>query len=326
MTLSTNLSKDEQSFILELISTSLDSIKVYLSKNGIVYTQLEEKVGKKGFRNFEKILKGLYDKGYLKIVDEQYTLFCPHCDFPYIYTKYTCPTCTSTHVTQYYLIQHPFCGYTGKKLAIEDTEVFPCPKCKTTLFTDADKVTDAEEKNYYEIIGFSFECNNGHHFERPLITHLCPNCGAKFNYKESKYRPIYSYELTEKAYQLVDSDEEIEIIAGKAMMVLQSLGVEASFKAEFMGLSSSKHKIDLLGKKDNHTLLIDVSTEGAEDELIILLGVKMDVKNSYAILITRKCDEEVLALGQVYGIKVFDINEENWLTKFTEHVKEILKE
>ncbi|MFH1179805.1 MAG: hypothetical protein V1710_05555, partial [Candidatus Bathyarchaeota archaeon] len=192
------ISESERNFIVELIDTSLNSITVHLSNRGIIYTHLEAKIDENGFSKFEKLLEGLHEKGYLKVVEEEYTLFCPQCDFPTVYTKYTCPTCSSTHVTQMNLIQHPFCGYVGTKPTIENTESFPCPKCNTSLSSKVDKKNEPEEKKYYKVIGFNFKCVNGHSFERPLITHLCPNCGAKFNYKESKYRPIYSYELTEK--------------------------------------------------------------------------------------------------------------------------------
>jgi rubrerythrin len=320
------ISESERNFIVELIDTSLNSITVHLSNRGIIYTHLEAKIDENGFSKFEKLLEGLHEKGYLKVVEEEYTLFCPQCDFPNVYTKYTCPMCSSTHVTQMNLIQHKFCGYVGKKPTIEPTESFSCPNCNLSLTRKKNKQNDVEEKNDYQVIGFSFECINGHRFERPLITHLCPNCGAKFNYKESKYRPIYSYELTEKALRIGETEINADEILYEIKKVFKEFNIKATEHTEVKGLSSSIHKIGLLGEKENIVLLVDVSTQGTPDELTTLLGKKMDIRNSYALMVDAKGKEETLALGQIYGIKIFDLRDRNWVNLLRDYIKEeILK-
>jgi rubrerythrin len=320
-----NITEQEYGFIVELINTSIDSIKVHLSKRGIIYTSLEAKIEETGFNRFEEILKGLYEKGYLKIVEEEYTLFCPQCDFPTVYTKYTCPTCTSTHVTQMNLIQHNFCGYIGKKPTIENTETFTCPKCGLPLTQKKDNQSEVDAKNEYNVIGFGFECINGHKFERPLIAHLCPNCGAKFNYKESKYRPIYSYELTEKAYRIGETEINVDEVYAEIKKVLKEYGFGVTEQAEIKGLSGSMHKISLLGEKEDNAIMVEVSTFGTSDELTALLGKKMDISNSYAIMIDTRGKEELLPLGKIYGIKIIDMRNREWLNHLRDIIKDVIK-
>ncbi len=307
------LSEEEYNFLLEHIE-SPENLKIQFSKLGLIYNNNENIINKQGFQYLENILHRLEEKDYLKKTETNYNIFCPKCNFPNVYSLYTCPTCYTSHLQQVTIIQHPFCGFTGPKSDFHKENTLKCPGCNTTI---NNQTTDPEASDIhsYKIIGFHFECDKKHRFNRPEISHLCPNCQAKFNFRESNYRAIHNYTFTEKAYKLLHKDTQIEPILEKIKNSLTQHGFSTTINDKIAGYSSSTHHFSLTGKKNNTVILFEVSKQGTNDELTMLLGKKMDIENSIAIFIDTIGKNELESLGQVYRINIVNIKNEKWLTK-----------
>jgi len=305
---------DEETLLLENILESEDrEIRVHFGIRGIVYLNHEENIYKKGLDYYEELLNGLEKKGFLKKTQSSFNIFCPNCNHPNVYSRYACPTCKSTKLKQVRIIRHSHCGYTGPKIVLPDTKQVQCPKCKAI-------VTESKElaKETYQKIGFYFECVNQHKFNRPDISHLCPSCGAHFDYHESYYRPIYDYTLTEQAYKLLTQDNDLSEISSQ----LTQLGYSVQLDDEIIGFSSTTHAVPLTARKKDKILLFGVSETGDKDELIQLLGEKMDIENSTAVFLDRCGNKELVSLGQVYNIMVIDLTKPDWKNKIRQWLNE----
>lgn len=189
--------------------------------------------------------------------------------------------------------------------------------------TEEQPSNENTDKSTYKTIGSSLECENGHRFVTPEISHLCPRCDAKFNHRESNYRPIYNYELTQKAMNLVDQETDIDADIAKIQKLLENRGYSTARNDKIVGFSSSTHEFSLTGKKDSRVLLFDVSKMGGKDELTKLLGKKIDIENSTATFLDTKGNKEIVSLSQVYDINVVDLNEDEWINKVDKWVAEL---
>jgi len=305
----TVLSDDEREFIQELIDSPGKTLNVRFGVKGIVYVHYEKIIYERGLDYFEEFLKGLERKGFLNRTGKVYNIFCPNCNFPNVYSRYSCPTCYSTHMAKIQLVQHPFCGYIGQITMFRTETGLRCPNCNKDI---NDSSLDSSDRSAYKTIGFSMECENGHRFVSPKITHLCPSCQAKFNHRESYYRPIYDYELTQKASNLIGQEIDTEAVIRKAQGILEQNGYMTSRNDEIVGFSSSVHEFSLTGNNGSKVLLFDVATLGLNDELTKLLGKKMDIENSTAVFLDTTGNKEIVSLGQVYGINVVDLTDRNW--------------
>ena len=305
----TVLSEEERRFIQELLDSNETTLKLHFGMQGIVYETHEAIIHERGFEYFDEFLLGLEKKGFLKKTDNVYNIFCPNCNFPNVYSKYSCPTCHTTHVSRIQLVQHPFCGYIGRKSQFQTDLGLQCPSCKTEIADEQ----PSSDKSSYKTIGISLECENSHRFVSPEISHLCPNCEAKFNDRESNYRAIYNYELTQKAFDMVGNVIDTEAAIAKVQRLLENRGYTTDKNDELVGFSSSTHVFSLTGKKDSQVLLFDVANIGGNDELTKLLGKKIDIENSVATFLDTKGNKALVSLGQVYGINIVNLTEEKWI-------------
>jgi len=316
--LSNPLLNDEEVQLLSTIHASEDKkLSVYFGIRGIVYLNQEENIYKNGLDYYEALLKGLEKKGLIEKTDSSFNIFCPNCNYPNVYSRYSCPTCKSMNLKQVQIIQHSHCGYIGPKITLPDTKQVQCPKCNT-IITESQELT----RETYQRVGFHFECVNNHRFSRPDITHLCPACEARFDYKESNYRPLYDYTLTEKAYQLLRQDKDIDSFLIDISSMLTQLGYQAVYEDKIIGFSSSEHTIPLTGTKNEKVTLFGVSITGDKDDLIQLLGKKMDIENSSAVFLDAYGNKELASLGQVYNIMIVDLTAPTWQNKLKQWLTE----
>ncbi|RLF31408.1 MAG: hypothetical protein DRM98_05625, partial [Thermoplasmata archaeon] len=78
----------------------------------------------------------------------------------------------------------------------------------------------------------------------------------------------------------------------------------------------------LIARKKDKILLFGVSETGDKDELIQLLGEKMDIENSTAVFLDRYGNKELVSLGQVYNIMVIDLTNPDWKNKIRQWLNE----
>ena len=70
------------------------------------------------------------------------------------------------------------------------------------------------------------------------------------------------------------------------------------------GLSGSDHHFSLVATKGAVRIVVDVSTFGNQNDLVSLLGKKMDLIGSDALLVDMTGNEELSSLGKVYNIQI----------------------
>lgn len=105
---------------------------------------------------------------------------------------------------------------------------------------------------------------------------------------------------------------DIDTVITRVQELLKQKGYITAKNDEIVGFSSSTHEFSLTGKKNSKVLLFDVANLGGNDELTMLLGKKMDIENSTAVLLDTMGNKEIVSLGQVYGINIVDLTESNW--------------
>jgi len=108
-----------------------------------------------------------------------------------------------------------------------------------------------------------------------------------------------------------DKDNDLSEISSQ----LTQLGYSVQLDDEIIGFSSTTHTTPLTARKKDKILLFGVSEKGDTDELIQLLGEKMDIENSTAVFLDRYGNKELLSLAQVYNITVIDLTKPDWKNK-----------
>jgi Zn finger protein HypA/HybF involved in hydrogenase expression len=301
------LTSDERRILDRLVGSGVEQYDPEISPLGVTYNVLEDMRDKLGSVRLHEILESLTEKGFLSAEDIDHAIFCPSCVSPHVYTKYVCPKCNSSHVLRITLIQHLFCGYQGNKDSFQHKGQLICPKCSTGLGPEEGKPKGDGSREDYRVIGSTFSCEKCDlKFDRPLMIHYCPQCGSNFDSSKTLIRKLYSYKLKPETLLLLRQDPEVEKILTEITLALTTRGFKATRQAEVKGLSGSSHIFDIIGEKVGSKLLFDVTTLGNQNDLVTLLGKKIDIGNSPAFLIDLRGVEELSNLGKVYGIPVLN--------------------
>jgi hypothetical protein len=90
-------------------------------------------------------------------------------------------------------------------------------------------------------------------------------------------------------------------------------GYEVELNAKLRGKSGVEQTFNLVAKKDKTLLLLDVSAWGSQNDLISLLGKKMDFDSKPIILLDLAGNPNLASLGKPYNILVLDGKSEKHL-------------
>jgi len=304
---------DTSKKLLEIIVIGEDSpILPSIGPDGLTYKRFKEYSYEP--ENTISMLDELTEKGFLKRNDVDHAIFCPQCGSPHVYSKYGCPITDSIHLSKITLIEHPHCGHIGEREKYEKDDRMICPQCGIPLReVDGDPPGDGSRYDWKKI-GSAYECEVGgtERFERPEIIHFCQVCDEVFDYREAHYLPLYGYEATEEAYELMDLNPETNKILSIVESVLIKNGFSIERYAEIEGVSGSKHYVSLSSRRGETEVIFDISPEGDPDKLVSLLGKKMDTKREEAILISGKKTGKLIALGDSVDVEVLIINDPNF--------------
>ena len=285
---------EEQELLRKLVKKGVLELKPTLNKLGIHYFEAEETWENTDSTHVKGILKNLEKKGALesKFVDR--VLTCPDCGSPEVYSKFTCPKCNSHNVEYTQLLEHMKCGYMGSKDKFIKGSALVCPNCQVEL---------KEEAVHYRVIGNCYQCEKcGHRFDKPEIIHICQKCGRTFTYQEAKYIKIFTYKITDKTVN--DFRKDMPIL-DNIKKILISKGFKVQLHSKILGASGVQHPFDILAEKDETRLVIDISITGNKNDIISLLGKKVDVNPTKASIIDLSKLEELTPLEKVYDITVF---------------------
>ncbi|RLI08771.1 hypothetical protein DRO42_05740 [Candidatus Bathyarchaeota archaeon] len=315
------LTPEEKGLLTRLIEKGVKEIKPRIGPEGVTYDGLEDLAEEHGWQKLRQLLESLGDKGYLIVKEHDRAIFCPKCGAVHVYSKYTCPRCQSANVNRMELIEHPFCGYIGDRESFVSEDDLVCPNCKTNLgAADGASPGDGSRQDY-KVIGTTFECEKcGYRFNRPNVLHVCQVCGANFDYKTARYEKLYAYEVPEQVAEVLGCAPRKDAILAPLESALRARGYQVERDGEVRGLSGGEHTFNIVAQKGSERVVVDVSMEGSQNDIISLLGKKMDVNPTTTVLIDMSDSEELSALGKVYGIKVLNGKDKNLEGSFISHL------
>lgn len=315
------MTSEEESLLTRLVDRDVREIKPRIGPEGVTYEGLEDITEEYGKQRLHQLLESLTDKGFLIVEEHDRAVFCPNCGSPHIYSKYTCSRCNSTRVRRIELIEHQYCGFMGGRDNFISGSSLVCPNCNTNLGPVGGKPPRDGSKRDYKIIGSSFECEKcGCKFDRSNVLHVCQNCAANFNYRTAGYEKIYAYEIPEQVLEILGRIPQINMVLNPLEAALAEKGYKVERDVWLEGLSGGKHEFDIIALKDLGLVVVDISIGGSQDDVVSLLGKKMDVNPDLAVLIDMSGSEEVSALGKVYNILVLNGKDANLEKAFIDHI------
>jgi hypothetical protein len=131
------------------------------------------------------------------------------------------------------------------------------------------------------------------------------SCGAIFTYREAVYEKLPYFELTEKVDQLAPNR-----FVGDSLKDLEKIFTDKGFtiehRAKLIGKSGVDQTFDLALRRGKELMLLDISPWGNQNDLIALLGKKMDVDCKSIILLDLTGNPTLASLGKPYDITVLN--------------------
>jgi len=322
------LSKEEEQLLNTLVDKGIRESLPQRLGDGVAYVGLKEFTDEKSEKEVKKLLKSLTQKGFLKEKDSDSALFCPRCGSLHNFSRYSCPQCQSLNVHRVQLIEHRFCGYIGNRSEFETDDGLVCPKCKTVIgdFWAAQNKEQADKSKVINVIGSSFACDKcGSKFERPIIQHTCERCLANFSYREALYEKLPSYELTAKVDELLPNRFIMDALR-QVESVFVEKGYQVEIQGKLVGKSGIEQSFNLIAKKGENRVVLDVSAWGNQNDLISLLGKKMDIDSKSIILLDLAGNPTIASLGKPYNILVLDTKDDKYKEKLAAALDDVGKE
>lgn len=217
-----------------------------------------------------------------------------------------CPKCDSYNVDYTELIEHTKCGYIGSKDKFMKGSSLVCPGCQLKFEEELKTLTLLQ-------IGNCYQCEKcGQRFDKPEVIHFCQQCKRSFTHQEAKYIKIYEYKIADETVNKFSKDIPLFESVGE---ILREKGFDTQFNIQLTGASGVQHPFGVVAKRKDVLLVADVSLTGDKNDAISLLGKKMDVNPTEVLLIDLSDRNELLALGNVYGITILNGGNEKQLKK-----------
>jgi len=301
----------ERKALNELIKKGILELKPTPYDEEIHYEEAEKAWSNYDTTQVKKALLRLEKKGIVQSKYVDRILTCPDCGSPEVHSKYTCPKCSSHNVEYTELLEHMKCGYMDSKDKFQKGKSLICPSCQTRL---------VEEALHYRVIGNCFQCEKcGFRFDKPEIMHFCRGfreCRRTFTYQEAKYDKIFSYKITDETVKSLRSGQPVLESIEK---IFTEKGYQVHLHPKITGASGVQHPFAILAEKNQTRIVIDVSITGNKNDMISLLGKKVDINPTGAAIIDLSKSNELTQLGKVYNITVFQATNEPDLQKHLSH-------
>ena len=314
-----------RNLVTSLLKKGLVEVTPVLHNGGVSYADAEEAFNIHDSSIVASTLEKLEREGVLdsQVIDR--VLLCPHCDSTKVYTKFTCPKCYSTNVEYSELLEHMKCGFIGAKDGFRSQSSLICPGCKEVLEkgddhrgderdTDPQNATENDPQTVYmgvtyRQIGACYQCEKcGYRFDTPRSIYVCQKCHQTFEHNKANYSKVYKYKLKKEAIDEYGKSTPLLDALGKSLI---QQGFTVTYNASIRGVSDVQHTFDVLAERDDLTIIIDFSMLGNRNDIISLLGKKIDVNPTEALLIDLSDNPDLLSLGREHGVNVLYVNEEN---------------
>ncbi|MFB0543319.1 MAG: hypothetical protein ACETVR_00925 [Candidatus Bathyarchaeia archaeon] len=303
---------EERRLLEKLIEEGLLELRPTIDRDGIRTVEVERVLGKQGYEKVHILIESLAAKGVVESRVMDRLIVCPDCGSLDVYSKYTCPKCHSINVEFTELLEHVKCGYIGPREAFLKDGPLVCPNCKTIFKGEEDKGESGPGSKYL-VLGSCYRCEKcGYRFDVPEIIHICQKCQRIFTYRDARYVKVYAYRIPDFVVEEFGRALPIKKNIGD---VLKERGYNVKMDAEILGVSKAIHTFDIIAEKSGIRLVIDVSKRGAQWDMVSLLGKRMDINPTAAILIDPLGLGEVESLSTVYGIPVIRGRSEEGMKK-----------
>jgi transposase-like protein len=310
------LELNEEKLLYYLIDNKIKVIKSVIYYNKIDYDSVKDFEEYREKKEFDTLLDALTEKGYLSKTEHDRVIHCPNCDSKHHETKYNCPQCNSTKVRRFELIEHLDCGYVGELEEFEKSNgKLICPKCSTMFLRNS---------GAYEVIGISYICDNcGYKFDKPNTSHHCQNCGTIYDYTNSIYSLIYTYQTTPKITELLPVREIRETLRALEALFLER-EYAVTLEGKLIGKSGEEKQLSVIAEKPGNLVIVDISPWGKPDNIINMLGKKMELEPKAAIIVDLSDENTLLPLEDIYKIKVVSGKTPEYITKIGEYLSSLM--
>ena len=316
------LTLDEERLYKILVDGGIHETRPKRVNGDIIYEGLADITIELGGNEIKRLLRSLSEKGLLSEESLDFALFCPHCGSIHVNSRYNCPYCGSLNVRREQLLEHTICGYIGNRSEYEKPSGLVCPKCGTVIGNLYDAQSEAQEdkRKKIRVIGSSFVCEKcGSKFERPLMTHSCEKCGASFTYREAIYERLPTYRL-KVGVEGAPRNKLVDGVIADVGKLFTEKGFSVEGDARLVGKSGVEQVFDLVARRGDKLYMLDVSALGNQNDIIALLGKKMDVSPGSVLLIDLSDNPTLSSLGKTYGIEVLNAKDGKHLERLSEMI------
>jgi len=138
-------------------------------------------------REMPRGIAKLLEDGIVVQTNDYHVLCCPNCQGDRLSVRLRCPACGSPEIIKRAVVTHVACGATFET---DSMAAIRCPACGGEGKVGANFV----------VVGVMFECRRcENRIDMPLMSFVCPGCGAEFTLEESLYMPWRRFEVREEA-------------------------------------------------------------------------------------------------------------------------------
>lgn len=176
-------------------------------------------------------------------------LKCPHCDSDRVTSRVSCPFCNSPQIMKEALVEHISDGVMAPLSSFKkEDESLICPGCK--------KVLPPKSKEY-RTVGAWYKCTGcGKQFDSPKSVYRCRNCGKEFAVQDLVISFVSRIEMNKEA---LGEFSRHQLILRPVLEAMRKAGYEASSPGVIVGKSGVKHTFNLMGRKENGTIAVDIA-------------------------------------------------------------------
>ncbi|HEW89913.1 MAG TPA: hypothetical protein ENG43_01040 [Candidatus Bathyarchaeota archaeon] len=271
----------------------------FVPRGGLRYLVAEEVTGLDPARAFQ-LLENMHQLGIFRKVLYDKTVFCPDCGSHEISIHFNCPNCGSMDTVKLSLIEDMSCGYIDKEERFRTERGLVCPHCGRPL------VKPGED---FRRVGIWYTCRSCEsEFDIPIVTYTCRRCGRSFSMEESRYEPVYAYELDAS---VKDAAFIMRGILSSIIGLLRSRGFNIQAPGFVNGRSGEEHMFDLiaqLGPEKSMAIDVFVSDSYVPERVVTLMFAKLyDTAFGDAFLIAvPRLREEARRLANLYRIRLVE--------------------
>ncbi|MEJ7641835.1 MAG: hypothetical protein WKF36_06530 [Candidatus Nitrosocosmicus sp.] len=233
-----------------------------------------------------KIIDALVKEKYLIREEGKTIITCPNCDGVDVDINYLCEHCGNNSFIKYNnILIHKICGYANFKNHFKVGNNFCCPKCKVII----DFPIECYAKTGY----YCKNCLN--FFYEPKINIQCNFCNfGPFEMIESKFKNLFSYRINptyEKQFK------KNFFILEKLNQYLIQNGFSMSYNEKLSQDSKTEIFVDLIGRKDNQTIIAVILSSRLEYNIELLHHIEIAKRdNSKVIPLIISLEEPIQVL------------------------------